>query len=142
MRISGINSPNYHLNQANKTQNTPSHSQTAASEQSHLPQNAVRGTQEAQKSVSQQNGVLVQTTAKNVTRDTSIADDRVRFYSRNGAQAIGVWNTYTTNSQSTSNAIPDNSSHKAQEAISQYLQTQFIEERLHFEAVLGVDDYA
>ncbi|WP_455212147.1 hypothetical protein [Kaarinaea lacus] len=142
MRIAGINSPNYHLNQANKPQQKPSHGQTSVDEQSSLPQPAVTKAQESLKPVSQQHGALMHTSAKNDTRDTGESDDRVRFYSRNEALEAGMWNAYTSAGAAPGSPIPDNTSHKAREAISQYLQTQFIEERLHFEAVLGVDDYA
>jgi len=145
MRIAGINSPNYHLNQGNKPKNSPADGQTSASEksaseQSYLPQNAVSKSQESPKPVSQQHGALMHTSTKN--RNEGVLDNRVEFYSRNEALESGVWNTYASNGQTAERLIPDNTSHKAREAISQYLQTQFIEERLHFEAVLGVDDYA
>ena len=145
MRIAGINSPNYHLNQANKPKNSPSDGQTPAnetpaSEQSYLPQNAVSASQETPKSDSQHHGALMHTSAK--YRNADVSDNRVEFYSRNEALEEGVWNAYNSNGQAAQSPIPDNTSHKAREAISQYLQTQFIEERLHFKAVLGVDDYA
>jgi hypothetical protein len=57
-----------------------------------------------------------------------------------------VWNSYESsyykNNGEASTAVPDNTSHKAHNAISEYLQTQFIEERTRFTEALGVDEYA
>jgi hypothetical protein len=168
MRIAGINSSNYHLNQPNKPQKTSSQGQSSASDPSSLPQSAATGaiskdstqtnanivstkgfsTEASQPKVSQQNGVLMQPTARNDTqgfRGTGASDERVRFYSQQQALQTGTWQAYTSDAQSTTSTkspTPDNTNHKAKAAISEYLQTQYIEERLHFEAVLGIDDYA
>jgi len=61
---------------------------------------------------------------------------RVQFFTQPGV----VRNAY--DSWHAGNAVPDNTAYKAQEAISQYLQTQYIEERRRFTEVLGVDDFA
>jgi hypothetical protein len=149
MRIAGINSPNYHLKQSVKPQNTPSPGQPPVSDPSRLPQisgsNATTGsTQETQKFLSQQKGTLMQTSsAKNLMPgDAGASNERVRFYSRGLGMHGGAWNAYTGDAQAAASPVPDQTSHKARTAIAEYLQTQYIEERLHFEAVLGVDDYA
>jgi hypothetical protein len=161
MRIAGINSPNYHLNQSNKPQKTSSHGQTPASDPSYLSQSAASGdiskdsTQQtrtllsqqelSQKKVSQQIGVLTQPSERIDTRGsrgTAAADEPVRFYRQNEASQAEAWHAYTSNGQSAASPTPDNTNHKARAAISEYLQTQYIEERLHFKAVLGIDDYA
>ncbi|MGD8940154.1 MAG: hypothetical protein PVJ72_12285 [Gammaproteobacteria bacterium] len=165
MRIAGINSPNYHLNQPNKPQKTSG--QTP--DPSYLPQSTARdaiskdGTQQtrtlqpgdnqpkfsqpklSQPKLSQQNGVLMQPTARNDARGsraTAASDERVQFYRQQEALQTGAWQAYSSDARSTTSPTPDNTSHKAKAAISEYLQTQYIEERLHFKAVLGIDDYA
>lgn len=73
---------------------------------------------------------------------SSGASDRVQFFT----QTPGIWNAYgstrPTEASHNGTAVPDATSHKARAAISEYLQTQYIEERLHFTQVLGIDDYA
>jgi hypothetical protein len=91
----------------------------------------------------QHSGEFMQASAKETSKTRSGASgDRVRFFT----QAGGVgWNAYGTAGPSashTGNAVPDNTAHKARAAISEYLQTQFIEERLRFTEALGIDDYA
>ncbi len=148
MRIAGINNPSYHLNQPNKPQKKSSDGQSAASDPSYLPQGAASSvisdetrTLVSQQNVSQQKSVLQPSSARNDTRHTD-SDYRVQFYSQKEALQEGEWHAYTSNSQSAASATPDNTSHKARAAISEYLQTQYIEERLQFKAVLGIDDYA
>ena len=106
---------------------------------------------QAQHRDAQHNGELMQPSAKESNNDISSSyDNRVHFFTQlNGAaEQGGAWNTYTSAGPSsagqrqTAGIVPDNTSHKARAAISEYLQTQFIEERLHFKEVLGVDEYA
>lgn len=95
---------------------------------------------DAQHGSAQHNGELMQTSAKATNKTGS--GDRVQFYTQPG----GVWNAYSTGGSSpgghTGSAVPDNTAHKAKMAISEYMQTQFIEERLRFAEVMGIDDYA
>lgn len=151
MRIAGINSPNYHIKQPNNPQSAPSQGQNAAIDQSNLPQHAGSGavttnnvTQQSPKSVSQQNGTLMQPppSAKDLTQETHPSNERIEYYRRNKPLPTGAWYAYASGGDSVASPVPDNSARKAQAAIYEYLQTQHIEERLHFEAVLGVDEYA
>lgn len=95
----------------------------------------------------------MQPTANDLTGNSENVDARARYYSINASANIGgahhgaspqaVWNSYQgTDAGETSTAIPDNTSLKARSAISEYLQTQFIEERFQFTEALGVDEYA
>jgi hypothetical protein len=149
MRIAGINSPNYQLYQTNKPQNTPSHGQTTVSDQSHLPQTAdsgalsTNGIQQNPTFVSRQNKALMHPSlVSQTTRDVDISDERVGFFSRKDDVQAEGWSAYSSNGQSAVRPVLDNTSYKAQVAIAEYLQTQYIDERLRFEAALGVDDYA
>lgn len=49
---------------------------------------------------------------------------------------------YNTQDAKTNTPIPDNTSHKARQAIAEYLSTQYVEERNRFKEALGVDEYA
>ncbi|KPJ95187.1 MAG: hypothetical protein AMJ53_03330 [Gammaproteobacteria bacterium SG8_11] len=135
MRIAGINSPNYHLNQPNQPKKHSANGHLVERDAG-LPQNAdsttsARGTENF---VTQRNTALTQVSAKNENPQS----ERIQFYSQN--DVAGVWSAFASNGQSA--ASPDNTSHKARTAISQYLQTQYIEERQQFKAVLGIDEYA
>jgi hypothetical protein len=66
--------------------------------------------------------------------------NHVQFFTQPDRNAYGANGPYAN--VQTGTASPDNISHKAQAAISEYLQTQFIEERLHFTEFLGIDDFA
>jgi hypothetical protein len=95
---------------------------------------------QAQHHCAQHNGELMQASAKESSNISSV--DRVAFFTQPGR----VWNAYSTSGPSAAGqagtAVPDNTSHKARAAIAEYMQTQFIEERLHFAQYLGIDDYA
>jgi hypothetical protein len=150
MRIAGINSPNYHHNQPHKPKN--SHS-TAEGDQAGVTQtdsqpSAAPASGEIQNNpiVAHQQGALMQPSANDLTGNSENFDARVNFYSaignaRNGASPESMWNSYNSGGEA-SGAVPDNTSHKARSAISEYLQTQFIEERNRFTEALGVDEYA
>jgi hypothetical protein len=78
-----------------------------------------------------------------VARPRQASTSRVQYFAQSGA----VWNAYNTNGSSsasgqTEGIKPDTTSHKARTAISEYLENQFIEERLQYAEVLGIDDYA
>jgi hypothetical protein len=147
MRIAGINSPNYHHNQPQKShERQHSTSLPAEADQTGLAQPASQVTaaitsQEIQKNpqpATHQKGALMQPSANSLTSSGGNSSERVRFYTNNHALPQEVWNAYSSQGE----AAPDNTSHKARAAIAEYLQTQFIEERTQFEQVLGVDEYA
>jgi hypothetical protein len=153
MRIAGINSPNYHHNQLPKTHNRQSPGQPAEGDQSRVAQSnplpvaaadTARQLQEIPTVATHQKGALMQRTANDLSKISGISDERVRFYAGSDASAEAVWNASPHGGYrggETSSAIPDNTSHKARTAIAEYLQTQFLDERTHFEQVLGVDEY-
>ena len=149
MRIAGINSPNYHHNQPQKSQLRQSAGLPAESDQSGPARSsshvtAAIGSQEIHKSsnpATHQKGALMQAPANSVTRLSGNSSEQVRYYAGNNELSQEVWNAYSSHGEASS-AIPDSTSHKARAAIAEYLQTQFIEERAQFEQVLGVDEYA
>lgn len=143
MRIAGINSPNYYQ-QPNKPQNNHSSGHLVADDSSNrsgnipesAPANASSQSPQHLKSATSQNDALLQPVTKHITRHGRDSEERMR--SNNELPPKEVWNTYSRDGQ----AIPDNTSHKAKLAIGEYLQTQHLEDRAHFEQVLGIDDYA
>jgi len=153
MRIAGINSSNYQLN---FSQTPPNHNssgppvqvestavtQNQPEARTATPRKAEAAKEKNPEFVTHQNGALMQASAKHVVRSNGTAVERVRFYSRGEVSANQVWQAYRNDSQATATAVPDNTSHKARLAISEYLQTQYLEERQHFEQALGVDEYA
>lgn len=152
MRIAGINSPNYHHNQPHKPksfQPTGEGDQAGVAQTDSQP-SAAPASGEIQNNpiVAHQQGALTQPSTNDLTGNSESFDERVRYYSAignasnsNGASSESMWNSYNSRGEA-SNTVPDNTSHKARSAISEYLQTQFIEERNRFTEALGVDEYA
>lgn len=141
MRIAGINSPNYHLNQQSKPQKTPAHDGDSSATPHSTESKAISNSAAEDQPLAFQQKV----TGKKIPHHqnpVAVSNERVRFYNQIEGSQAGSWQTYSSNGQAAASPTPDNTSHKARAAISEYLQTQYIEERLHFKAVLGIDDSA
>lgn len=96
----------------------------------------------------QPNGELM---ANNAVRGSmSKSTEQAAFVSAGGVRAQGYMSYVSTaagqdsgsKANNNSHPIPDNTSHKARAAVSAYLYTQFIEERLRFKETVGIDEYA
>ena len=125
MRIAGINSPNYHLNQPIKPQKTPAQDGDLSSMPQGTASNAIsENTIENQPPASRQKITENKSTQEQNT--VAASDERVRFYSHIEGSQAGAWQTYTSNGQAAASPTPDNTNHKARAAISEYLQTQYI----------------